>query len=70
MNWLERSQPREAEDPPPPLPAPPSRLEQLRAERAALLASVHPRIRSSRQERIRRRISDLTRQILNEESRR
>lgn len=66
MSWIARSLPTEADDPPPALP--PNRLQQLRAERAALLATVHPRIRSSRQERIRRRIADLTRTILAEES--
>jgi hypothetical protein len=67
MSWIDRCQPREAEDPPPPLSGPPGRLEQLRPERVALLASVHLRVRSSRQERIRRRIADLTNQILMEE---
>lgn len=64
MSWIARALPPEAEDPPPP----PNRLQHLRDERAALLMSVHPRIRSSRQERIRRRIADLTRTILAEES--
>lgn len=45
-------------------PAPPGRLARLAAERATLLALVRPRVRSDRQERIRRRITDLTRQIL------
>lgn len=68
MTWISHSLPPEAEDPPPALPAPPSRLDELRAARAALLQSVRPRIRSERQERIRRRIVDLTLKILVEET--
>ena len=48
-----------ADDPPPP-----GRLARLATERAMLLTLVRPRVRSDRQERIRRRITELTRQIL------
>lgn len=45
-------------------PAPAGPLGRLAAERATLIALVRPRVRSARQERIRRRIAELTRQIL------
>lgn len=63
MTWIARSLPPEPDDDPP-AARPPTAAEQLRAERAALLAQVRPRVRSSRQERIRRRIRDLTRTLL------
>lgn len=58
MTWIDRSQPREAEDPPP------TEIETLAAERAALQRQIRPRIRTARQVRIRERIAGLTRQIL------
>lgn len=61
MTFVSRSVPREADDPPPALP---TEIETLAAERAALLVKVRPRVRSLRQERIRERITDITRQIL------
>lgn len=63
MSWIARSLPREADDDPPATP-PPSRAEMLRAERAELLRQVRPRVRSARQERIRRRIAEITRALL------
>lgn len=61
MNWIDRSQPREPDDPP---PAPPTDLERLAAERAQLQARVRRGIRSRNQEQILRRIAEITRQIL------
>ena len=61
MSWVHRSVPPEPDDPP---PAPPTELERLAAERAALIGQIRPRVRSLRQERIRERIAGLTRQIL------
>ncbi len=61
MSWITHSLPREPDDDPPPEP---SRLWQLEAERAALLAQVRRGIRSQRQERILRRIGEITRQLL------
>lgn len=68
MTWIARSLPREADDDPPPS-APPTRTELLRAERAELLGQVRPRVRSARQERIRRRIEEITRTLLGLEGR-
>lgn len=62
MSFASRSLPREAEDPPP------SRRDTLRMERDTLLKQVRPRVRSDRQERIRRRIADITRAIMTEET--
>jgi hypothetical protein len=61
MSWISHSVPREAEDPP---PEPPSEIARLEVERAALQASVRRGIRSQRQERILRRIAEITREIL------
>lgn len=61
MTWITRSQPPEADDPP---PDPPSEIERLAAERARLLAEIRPRIRTARQARIRERIAAITRQML------
>ena len=58
MTFVSRSLPPEPDDPPP------TRLQELTWERAALLGQVRPRVRSLRQERIRERIAGLTRQIL------
>ena len=65
MRWIDRSLPPEADDPP---PTPPTELESLAAERAALLGRVRRGIRSRHQERILRRIAEITRQILSERS--
>lgn len=65
MSFITRSLPPEADDPP---PAPPTELESLAAERLALLARVRRGIRSHHQERILRRIAEITRQILSERS--
>lgn len=61
MGWIDRSLPPEADDP---LQAPPSELEQLVAERQQLLGRVRRGIRSRHQERILRRIAEITRKIL------
>lgn len=61
MTWIHRALPREADDDPPP---PPSEIERLAAERAGLLRLVRRGIRSRRQERILRRITEITRTIL------
>lgn len=58
MTFATRSIPREADDPPP------DRRQVLEWERQSLLAQVRPRIRSARQELIRRRITELTTEIL------
>ncbi len=63
MSWIDRSLPPEAEDPP---PDPPTELERLAAERAELHTKVRRGIRSRNQERILRRIAEITRQILSE----
>lgn len=63
MTWITRSVPREAEDPP---PEPPSEIARLVAERATLQGKVRRGIRSRRQERILRRIAEITREILNQ----
>lgn len=63
MNWISHSLPPEAEDPP---PEPVTETIDLAAERAALVARVRRGIRSRNQERILRRIADITRQILSE----
>ena len=62
MSWIERSLPRERDEDPPE----PSGPSQLEAERAALLAQVRRGIRSQRQERILRRIAEITHQLLAE----
>ncbi len=62
MNWITRSLPPEAEDPP---PEPPGEIARLEAERVQLSAEVRRGIRSRRQERILRRIAEITREILN-----
>ncbi len=61
MNWIDRSQPPEADDPP---PEPVAEIERLAAERAQLIAQIRPRIRTARQARIRSRIAEITRQML------
>ncbi len=61
MTFVSRSVPREADDPPPTLP---TEIESLAAERAALIGRVRRGIRSRHQERILRRIADITRKIL------
>lgn len=63
MTWITRSQPREAEDPP---PESVTETIDLVTERAALAAKVRRGIRSRHQERILRRIAEVTRQILSE----
>lgn len=62
MTFASRSLPPEAEDPPP------TRRDLLRLERDMLLRQVRPRVRSDRQERIRRRIADITKAIMTEET--
>jgi hypothetical protein len=62
MSFANHSLPPEAEDPPP------TRRDILRMERDTLLKQVRPRVRSDRQERIRRRIADITRAIMTEET--
>lgn len=62
MSWIDRSLPPEPEDPP---PAPPTGLQDLAAERDRLRALVRRGIRSRHQERILRRIAEITRQMLN-----
>ncbi|PIO98610.1 hypothetical protein [Pleomorphomonas carboxyditropha] len=62
MSFASRSLPPEAEDPPP------TRRDLLLMERDTLLRQVRPRVRSHDQERIRRRIADLTRAIMTEET--
>lgn len=61
MSWIERSLPPEADDPP---PIAPTEIESLAAERARLVAKVRRGIQSRHQDRILRRIADITRQIL------
>jgi hypothetical protein len=61
MTFITRSLPREAEDPP---PDPPTRLELLQAEHRLLASKVRRGIRSRHQERILRRIAEITRAIL------
>lgn len=63
MRWIDRSLPPEADDPP---PEPVTETIDLAAERAALVARVRRGIRSRNQERILRRIAEITRQILSE----
>jgi len=58
MSFASRSLPPEAEDPPP------TALESLAAERASLLGRVRRGIRSRHQERILRRIAEITRAML------
>ena len=62
MSFANHSLPPEAEDPPP------TRRDILRMERDMLLRQVRPRVRSDRQERIRRRIADITKAIITEET--
>ena len=62
MSFASRSLPPEAEDPPP------SRRDLLQMERDMLLRKVRPRVRSLNQERIRRRIAELTTAIMTEET--
>jgi hypothetical protein len=62
VTFVSYSLPPEAEDPPP------TRRDLLRLERDVLLRQVRPRVRSNRQERIRRRIADITRAIILEET--
>lgn len=62
MTFVSRSLPPEAEDPPP------TRRDLLAMGRDTLLRQVRPRVRSDRQERIRRRIADLTQAIITEET--
>lgn len=61
MSFASRSLPPEAEDPPP------SRRDLLLMERDTLILKILPRVRSDRQERIRRRIASLTQAIMTEE---
>lgn len=63
MTFAAHALPPEAEDPPP------TRRDLLRDEREALIAQVRPRIRSNRQERIRRRIAEVTMAMIREERR-
>jgi hypothetical protein len=62
MSFVSRSLPPESEDPPP------SRRDLLQMERDLLLRKVRPRVRSLNQERIRRRIAELTTAIMTEET--
>lgn len=62
MSWITRSLPTEPDLDASPPPATP--LETLEAERLQLIDQIRPRIRSSRQERIRRRIAEITRQMI------
>jgi hypothetical protein len=62
MTFANHSVPPEAEDPPP------TRRDLLAMERDMLLRQVRPRVRSDRQERIRRRIADITKAIMTEET--
>lgn len=61
MGWIERSLPPEADDPP---PAPSTALQDLAAERDRLRSLVRRGIRSRHQERILRRIAEITRAML------
>lgn len=61
MSWISRSLPPEADDPP---PAPPTEMERLAAERDRLRLQVRRGVRSRHQERILRRIAEITRRIL------
>ncbi len=62
MSWIARSLPPESEQDASPPPATP--LEMLEAERLELIDQIRPRIRSARQERIRRRIEEITLQMM------
>lgn len=62
MSFASRSLPPESEDPPP------ARRDLLQMERDLLLRQVRPRVRSLHQERIRRRIAELTTAIMEEET--
>lgn len=64
MTFISRSQPREADDPPPALP---TEIETLAAERDALRAKVRRGIRSRHQDRILQRIAEITRGLLSHE---
>ena len=61
MPWIDRSLPPEADDPP---PDPPDELRRLATERDALRSRVRRGIRSRHQERILRRIAEITREML------
>ena len=63
MTFISRCVPPEADDPP---PAAPTEIASLAAERATLQGQVRCGIRSQRQERILRRIAEITRQMLTE----
>jgi hypothetical protein len=61
VSWIARSLPSEPElDASPPA----TPLETLEAERLQLIRQIRPRIRSKRQERIRRQISEITCQMM------
>ena len=62
MSFASRSLPPEPEDPPP------TRRDLHLMERELLLRKVRPRVRSMHQERIRRRIVELTTAIMQEET--
>jgi len=64
MSWLDRSQPPEPDDPPPLEPTPPPAASDLAAEREKLAAKVRRGIRSRHQDRILRRIAEITREML------
>ena len=61
MSFASRSVPPEADDPP---LAPPTALQDLAAERDRLRLLVRRGIRSRHQERILRRIAEITREML------
>lgn len=63
MSWIDRSQPPEAEDPPPAPPAD-AAIADLAAERDDLRSKVRRGIRSRHQDRILRRIAEITREML------
>lgn len=64
MTWIHRSLPPEAEDPPSEALRPPTALQDLAAERDRLRALVRRGIRSRHQERILRRIAEITTTML------
>jgi hypothetical protein len=68
MRWIDRAFPPEREDPPPVKPAAPPNpaIVDLADERATLAAKVRRGIRSRHQERILRRIAEITREMLGE----
>lgn len=61
MTFANCSLPPEADDPP---PEPPCEADRLVRERDRLLGLVRPRVRSQRQDRIRRRITEITTHLL------